>query len=560
MQKQIERIRQEIIHGNYKQALDLAEDIKKREDLSKKDQLSAQIFASEILNKMGRYEEAKEPLEDILKESKAKGMELIRIDTLIQKAFSFLFLGMYDETLKTLTQIEQFLPMISNYTKETISKRRASYLSLKMVYHWYRGEVDQIIFDLFDDLSKTAKESNDVELIFFSEFYFFQYYYMFQVDLEKAKKYLNNCFHIAEQLKNDFWIGLSYFIQGHLIRRERNYRKALDHMEKAITLVEESGSTHLLVNIYNDISINYRMNFNLEKAEKYLQKAIKISRNIGATFILFGNLGDVYYHLGDLDLALDYFLKALEICDEIKEKLRIKGILYLLTNLELERGNIDEAKKYLARLEQIAESSEDKYDGIRYQIAQAMVLKNETSFRDWNTAIDILENLMQEELDPYNETIVLQILTELLLRELQQSGKDETMVEIKKQIKRMLAIAKEQKFEYLKFDIRRLQANLALLELNYGLAKEILEKIVVDAEKKGLQKTATDVKRDLQELEKHSNLWEKLRKENSPIITTLKHVALEQSVKRIRKDTTIEVRDERTGDVIEYRKLFSLKI
>jgi uncharacterized protein (DUF3084 family) len=151
-------------------------------------------------------------------------------------------------------------------------------------------------------------------------------------------------------------------------------------------------------------------------------------------------------------------------------------------------------------------------------------------------------------------------LTELLLRELQQSGKDETMVEIKKQIKRMLAIAKEQKFEYLKFDIRRLQANLALLELNYGLAKEILEKIVVDAEKKGLQKTVTDVKRDLQELEKHSNLWEKLRKENSPIITTLKHVALEQSVKRIRKDTTIEIRDEKTDEIIDYQKLFSLKI
>ena len=55
-------------------------------------------------------------------------------------------------------------------------------------------------------------------------------------------------------------------------------------------------------------------------------------------------------------------------------------------------------------------------------------------------------------------------------------------------------------------------------------------------------------------------MWEKLKIENAPLVETLKQVPLEENLKQITKDTSIEIRDEETGEIIEYRKLFALKI
>ena len=55
-------------------------------------------------------------------------------------------------------------------------------------------------------------------------------------------------------------------------------------------------------------------------------------------------------------------------------------------------------------------------------------------------------------------------------------------------------------------------------------------------------------------------MWNRLKEQKAPIQETLKEVHLDNSVKQLAKETVIEVQDERTGDVIEYRKLFALKI
>lgn len=80
------------------------------------------------------------------------------------------------------------------------------------------------------------------------------------------------------------------------------------------------------------------------------------------------------------------------------------------------------------------------------------------------------------------------------------------------------------------------------------------------AEKKNIDLLVKKINQEQKQLESQLVMWEKLREQNPPILEVLKQVPIEETTKNIVKDTIMEVRDEKTGNVIEYRKLFVLKI
>ena len=55
-------------------------------------------------------------------------------------------------------------------------------------------------------------------------------------------------------------------------------------------------------------------------------------------------------------------------------------------------------------------------------------------------------------------------------------------------------------------------------------------------------------------------MWKNLQEKNAPISETFKLVSLESIVKNFKEETVIEEKDKETGEIIEYRKLFALKI
>ena len=55
-------------------------------------------------------------------------------------------------------------------------------------------------------------------------------------------------------------------------------------------------------------------------------------------------------------------------------------------------------------------------------------------------------------------------------------------------------------------------------------------------------------------------MWIKFKEENAPISMTLKEIPIAKSVKELAQETLVEVRDEESDEIIEYRKLFALKI
>jgi hypothetical protein len=131
--------------------------------------------------------------------------------------------------------------------------------------------------------------------------------------------------------------------------------------------------------------------------------------------------------------------------------------------------------------------------------------------------------------------------------------------EVKKQAFRLEVEAEEQHYHWLLANVYRLQSQLALVELNAQSAIKLLEKTQKIADEINNEILKKTIKEDQEKLDKQLGMLNDLQKQKAPINETIKLVSLESTVKNIKQETVLEDRDE-SGQIIEYRKLFTLKI
>ncbi|MHA1441512.1 MAG: hypothetical protein ACTSPK_06590, partial [Candidatus Heimdallarchaeota archaeon] len=109
-------------------------------------------------------------------------------------------------------------------------------------------------------------------------------------------------------------------------------------------------------------------------------------------------------------------------------------------------------------------------------------------------------------------------------------------------------------------NVYRLQSQLALLELDAGKALALLEKAQVIADEIDVELLKQAIKKDQGKIEQQLGMWNKLQEEKPPIADRVKLISLNSTLKDIAQETVLEERDAETGKIIEYRKLFSLKL
>ena len=80
------------------------------------------------------------------------------------------------------------------------------------------------------------------------------------------------------------------------------------------------------------------------------------------------------------------------------------------------------------------------------------------------------------------------------------------------------------------------------------------------AKERNFQVLVKRIEKEQEKLENQMSMWNNFQKQNTPLAETIKQVSLENTAKEISQDTLIEVRSDETDKIIEYRKLFTLKI
>ncbi|MGC9781412.1 MAG: tetratricopeptide repeat protein [Candidatus Heimdallarchaeota archaeon] len=358
-------------------------------------------------------------------------------------------------------------------------------------------------------------------------------------------------------------MAAAYYGLGVNQKNRRSLSKALELHQKAVELNEEIDAKRDLPYIYNDLGSTYSALLELELSlEYYLKYLAFLGEQILGVQVVFSNIGAIYHQMGKYNLAMKYNLKALKKCEEIGDKRRIlPAVLYNLITLSIDKNEHQKAQQYLEQLRLINQIVESEKIYRLYRFTSGLVLKADTRMSDWSKAAAIFEEvLIEENLPPYWQVIALINHSAILLKELQISGELEILEEVKNKVNVLVDIASKEQFHVLLAQAYWLFAQLALAELDIEKAKDYLMKAGFITEDKGLKKLAEDIAEEQQKLANQLSMWENLVKQKKPIVEALKHLSLENGITRITKDAVIEERDKKTGQMIEYRKLFVLKI
>jgi tetratricopeptide (TPR) repeat protein len=546
-EKQLKQVDQLIIHGKFKEAHKMINDGLKSKKISKKGELRFLVHKSELEFYFGNFDESIRLANLVLKEDEGLDTILLTVDALTWKAVSLFWNGKISEYLVT---IEKGLTTISTVKKlpvKAIAKRKVQLLSWKSLLTNLLGDFEKGL-ELAKEALSLAEESGYRNIISLS-LIMLGGTYLFLDETKKCEEHSKKALDIAIELGNKFHIAFSYALGlVRVKRRRREYEQTLDLLRKVFDLTEEIGCKFLFVS-KNDMGLVYRDMFQLDKALECFQEALKHSEFLKHT--VFMNIGYTYFLKYDLVNAQEYYFKSMKINEEMKDRFILPVNLYYLVLLSLELKNLTQAKKYLKRLEHISNETGFERIGRTYHFASILILKASGKISDL---------IAEEDLPSFWRLDALYSLLEIRIKELQLSTTVAALTEVKKQAIRLEVEAEEQKLQWLLADVYRLHSQLALVALDIKGAIEFLEKAQLIAEEINVELLKERIKTDQEKIEQQHTVWNKLQEQKAPIGETVKLVSLESTVKNIKKDTILEERDEETGKIIEYRKLFALKL
>lgn len=136
---------------------------------------------------------------------------------------------------------------------------------------------------------------------------------------------------------------------GNLYLYYNSEEEGLSYLFYAQDLAEKNNLEDNLTSIYNNIAIVYSTNGKLELAKEYFNKALNLNKKLGArdkTAINLINLGIVMEELKEYSKANEFCLQALEIFEEYKDTVNISVVLNSIGNIYYNENKFEAANNH----------------------------------------------------------------------------------------------------------------------------------------------------------------------------------------------------------------------
>lgn len=283
-------------------------------------------------------------------------------------------------------------------------------------------------------------------------------------------------------LENNYLEGQSYALnqKGTKYRNLSQLDKAILLHEEGLSLAEKSKNTDLKILSLNMLGVAYRRKDAIKTALDYNQKAIEIAdaeenktKHIKRSYnVALNSIGNLYQTLGQYDLAIDQFKKALKLEQELNNKLGLAINNQNIGDCLEHKGELEMALKYYRKSLAYNEEIDSDYGRIICKNSIAQIYTKQGLSHD---AIEIFKPLHKKAIEIGDNFISSSVFI--------NTGYAQTAIgeytSAKQNITRGLKMAEESNMPTLIISAKRYLANLAEATGDY---KEAL-KHQVDAEK-----------------------------------------------------------------------------
>ncbi|OJJ22946.1 hypothetical protein BKI52_00920 [marine bacterium AO1-C] len=271
-----------------------------------------------------------------------------------------------------------------------------------------------------------------------------------------------------------------------LYNLNKQYNKAISYTQKILVIYQQSEQTELVSNTYNNLGYLYKKAGDRNKALEHYQKAIAIIENSGSLVsgesqaIAYINAGVAYTSLGDFKQARTYYQKAIRLREQEGKPAQIADANNYLAVYYYLAGNntkaINQVNKAIAlaqpiKAEQVLVSSYKILSDI-YQQEQAF----EASQKYFKQYQQLKDKLAQQQRDAQKKVLQKQVEVE------KEESKLKELIAEKNQKEAQL---KQSELERQKQDqeLKLQQQELALLKHNQDLQKAELKNQQLEKER-----------------------------------------------------------------------------
>lgn len=557
IQKQLEEVEKKIIQGNFLECFEIIEKNIDKKNITKEYRYKFLVLKTFILNQYGQYQEAFEITSKILADKSVKENIELLIDVLNEKVYTLAFLGKIQEALSVFDNIDEILTK-SKLPEMVINKQKTLLYRAKWWLYFTIGDREKFIHYANEFNSYAKKYGNKLQIA--ASFNVLAFIHVWDVpNHELCKEYLDNSYKIIQEIGNKLELTRYYLWFGTYCAAKYEYNQALELYQKGIDLALENEFNQPLPVIYLYKGRIHQRLLELDTALDLFTKSLEFPTSISWQIYPTASIGIIYHTKGELNLALDYYKKSLKKCREIDEKRLRSSLLLYIIQLFLELNDIEKAQEYLNELNEFNNTIHSVDVNEDFVIASALVLKASNQIRDLGKAADLLEELLKQD-STRNLLFISLNLIAINLKELQLSPNEANLDKVNKQIRNLQEMAERQRYIYLQIEIFQLKSQLALIELKAEKALEYLMTAKTLASEKGSILQEENIIQEIDQLNKQLDMWKQLQAKNSPLTETIKQIPFDKTINRISKEAIVEERDEKTGKIIEYRKLFALKL
>ena len=255
--------------------------------------------------------------------------------------------------------------------------------------------------------------------------------------------------------------------------------------------------------------------------------------------IFYNSMGNIYFEKGELDRALSFQKRNLEIQTKINFIIGMSSAYANIIEILLFKKDLTQAQNYLLQFEHLNEKLSPRGKEM-YQATYAIFLKSSSRIRDRVEAESILKRLIKEGISHETINMALVYLCDWYFEEFQISLQMEILDDILPLIDQLLKNAEKLNSYSLLTNTKLLQAKLALIQINIAGARKFLSEAQNIADEHDLQLLANEISREHDRLLEEVQIWESIKKSKLSISERLKLASVDDVIDRMQDRLAIE--------------------
>ncbi|MCG9879803.1 MAG: tetratricopeptide repeat-containing sensor histidine kinase [Bacteroidia bacterium] len=180
---------------------------------------------------------------------------------------------------------------------------------------------------------------------------------------DSAEYYVGKCLSLSKKLNNNQAYASANVLLSILKFRKGDVTAAIALCEESRELFAATNNTIGEADANNNLGNIYHESEQLDKALPYYLKALELAQKAehkSAIGDYYNNLGNYYRNKGDYRLCLEYMFNALHIREELNDSLGLEISLGNLSGIYYDLKKFDEAEKFSKRAYQIQKAIGDK--------------------------------------------------------------------------------------------------------------------------------------------------------------------------------------------------------